>query len=377
VPNRFSVVLSLSLAVLVGYGTYWILFKVARGRSRTSRVASKPLATSLLIALLLAALLLAFVLFDQVSIPVPLTDARIPEPYAMIAAEADDFAVLQLPLGWRNSFGTWGAERTQLEYFQALHHKYMLAGNISRAPDFKFDYFARVPLFRALTDIELYRDVDTETLDRAQAQAGDLVSLYDVRYLIVHEPIPLRYPYVDTMPVTRDLAFSLLPLDPEPVASGGGATAYRVIQPALPHTVRVDFGDWTSAPYRGAGWADDEEVFAATANWALGTEARVFFPVRGAGDRRLSMQIAPFTYPDAPPQALILSLNGQRLDGAWALEDGWQVIEVPLPESLLRQGLNTLTLNFSYVTAPSSVLPDNTDDRPLSAAVDWVEVSSR
>ena len=372
VPNRFSVVLSLSLAVLVGYGTSWILFKVASSRSTSSRVVSKPLAASLI-----AALLLVFVLFDQVSIPMPLTDARVPEPYAVIAAEAGDFALLQLPLGWRNSFGTWGAERTQLEYYQALHHKYMLAGNISRAPNFKFDYFARVPLFQALTDTELYREVDTETLIRAQAQAGELMSLYDVRYLIVHEPIPLRYPYVDTMPATRDLAFSLLPLDPKPVASGGGATAYRVIQPSLPNTLRVDFGDWTSAPYRGAGWADDEEVFAATANWALGTEAQVFFPVRGAGDRGLSMQIAPFTYPDAPPQTLTLSLNSQPLDGAWMLDDGWQVIEVPLPASLLRQGLNTLTLNFDYGIAPSSVLPGNTDDRPLSAAVDWVEISSR
>jgi hypothetical protein len=353
------------------------LSKVAISRATSSRVVGKPLATSLLVALLLAALLLAFVLFDQVSIPMPLTDARIPEPYAMIAAEAGDFAVLQLPLGWRNSFGTWGAERTQLEYYQALHHKYMLAGNISRAPDFKFDYFARVPLFRALTDTELYRDVDAETLDRAQAQAGDLVSLYDIRYLIVHEPIPLRYPYVDTMPATRDLAFSLLPLDPEPVASGGGATAYRVVQPLLPDTVRVDFGDWTSAPSRGAGWADDEEIFAATANWVLGTEARVFFPVRGAGDRRLSMQIAPFTYPDAPPQTLTLSLNGQPLDGVWVLDDGWQVIEIPLPQSLLRQGLNTMTLNLGYAVAPSSVLPGNTDDRALSATVDWMEIGSR
>jgi hypothetical protein len=377
VPNRFSVVLSLSLAVLVGYGTFWILSKLASSRSTSGQTVSKPLSASLLVSLVPTALLLIVVLFDQVSIPIPLTDARVPEPYAMIAAEDGDFAVLQLPLGWRNSFGTWGAERTQLEYYQSLHHKYMLAGNISRAPSFKFDYFARIPLFRALTDTELYREVDTETLVRAQAQAGELVNLYDVRYLIVHEPIPLRYPYVDTMPATRDLAFALFPLDPEPVASGGGATAYRIIQPSLPDTVRVDFGDWTSAPYRGAGWADDEEVFAATANWASGTEASVFLPVRGGGDRLLSVQIAPFTYPDAPPQTLSLSLNGQSLDSAWVLDNGWQVIEVPLPEFLLRQGPNTLTLYFDNAIAPSSVLPGNTDDRSLSAAVDWVEISNR
>ena len=282
--------------------------------------------------------------------------------------------MLQLPLGWRNSFGTWGAERTQLQYFQSLHQKYMLAGNISRAPDFKFDYFTRIPLFRALTDTELYREVDTETLGRAADQAGELMALFDVRYLIIHDPIDLRYPYVDTMPATRDLAFSLLPLDPEPVASGDGSTVYRVVQPSLPDPLRVDFGNWTSAPYRGHGWADDEEVFAATGNWVLGTEANLFLPVRDAGDRRLSMQIAPFTYPGAPAQTVTVNLNGRPLNVSFVLDEGWQVIEVTLPESTLRQGLNTLTLSFDYAIAPSSVLPGNTDDRPLSAAVDWLEI---
>jgi hypothetical protein len=396
VPNRFSVVLSLALAVLVGYGAYWILNRVAESKianlqypagttspiSRghdVSNTQSPPAyppgqAISNLIA---GSLLLVLVLFDQVSAPLPLTDARVPRPYMTIAAQPGDFAVLQLPLGWRNSFGTWGAERTQLQYYQSWHHKRMLAGNISRAPDFKFDYYTRIPLFRALTETELYRKVDDETLARARAQAGELMTLYDVRYLIVHDSIPLRYPYVDTMSATHDLAFSLLPLDSNPVASGDGATVYRVLQPQLPDPLQVDFGDWTSAPYRGEDWADDEEVFAASANWVLGTQARIFLPVRGMGDRHLSLRIAPFAYPGASPQTLTLSLNGQPLDIAFSLREGWQVVEVALPASVLRQGLNTLTLRFDHAAAPSAVLPGVSDDRSLAAAVDWVEVGSQ
>jgi len=365
VPNRFSVVLSLALAVLVGYG-------VSKLISASQRI---PHPTYRISGLAAGCLLLALVLFDQVSVPLPLTDARVPGPYAAIAAEPGDFAVLQLPLGWRNSFGTRGAERTQLQYYQSLHHKRMLAGNISRSPDFKFDYFTRIPLFRALTETELYRDVDGETLDHARAQAGELMALYDVRYLIVHEPIPLRYPYVDTMPAVHDMAFSLLPLDPTPVASGDGATVYRVNQPPVADPLRVDFGDWTSAPYRGQGWADDEEVFAATANWVLGTEASFFFPTRGTGDYRLSMQIAPFAYPGAPPQSLTLSLNGQPLAATFSLGEGWQVVEADLPAIALRQGLNSVTVHFDRASPPSAVLPGVPDDRPLAAAVDWVEIS--
>jgi hypothetical protein len=148
-----------------------------------------------------------------------------------------------------------------------------------------------------------------------------------------------------------------------------------VIQPPLPDPLRVDFGDWRSAPYRGEGWADDEEIFAATANWAVGTEARFFFPLRGEGARRLRMQIAPFAYPGAPPQTLTLTLNDRPLDGTITLREGWQVVEVNLPAWALQQGLNTLILQFEYATSPSAALPGNQDDRPLAAAVDWIEIS--
>ena len=176
------------------------------------------------------------------------------------------------------------------------------------------------------------------------------------------------------MPATRDLAFSLLPLDSQPVASGDGAAVYRVERPAVPDTVWVDFGDWTSAPYRGEGWSDDEDVFAASANWAVGTEARVFFPVRGAGGRHLSMQIAPFAYPGGPSQTVTLSINDETQLVRILLAEGWQIIGVTLPEPALREGLNTLTLRFDHAVRPSTVLPGNTDDRPLAAAVDWMEV---
>ena len=362
-PNRFSVVLALALAVLAGYGANWLLRRKALGRHA-------------LVTLAAGCVLLAGALFDQVSAPLPLSNARIPAPYQIVAAEPGDFSILQLPLGWRNSFGTRGAERTQLQYYQSAHHKRMLAGNISRSPSFKFDYFTRIPLFRALTETELYRTVDAETMARARAQAGDLMALFDVRYFFVHDTIPSRYPYVDTMPATRDLALSLLPLEPQPVVSQDGVTLYRVVQPAVPDPLRLDFGDWSSAPYRGDGWTDDEIVFAATANWVDGRQATLYFPVRGEGERRLRLSIAPFEYPGAPPQSLRLTLNDAPLPPARMLAGGWQTVEVELPESAVGNGLNTLRIEFDHAVAPADVLTDAEDNRQLSAAVDWMEIST-
>jgi len=360
VPNRFSVVLVLALAVLVGHGAMTLFH-------RLTRLSKSGIAVTTIF-------LLVLVLFDQVSVPLPLSDARVPEVYQEIAAQEDDFAILELPLGWRNSFGTLGAEETRLQYYQARHRKRLLAGNISRAPSFKFDYFKRIPLFYAVTEAEMYRTPDEDTLARARAQAGELLRLYDIRYLVVHDAIPLRYPYVDTFRATRELALTLLPHEPTPLACADGVCIYRLIQSPLPNLLRVDFGEWRSFPYRGDGWGDDEEVFGATANWVVGTQARLFFPVRGTGERRLALRLVPFSYPGATQQTLTLTLNDQVLGRAIELDESWQIVSVRVPNSTLRQGLNTLTLHFAYAVPPATVL-DVPDNRPLAAAVDWLEVS--
>jgi hypothetical protein len=364
-PNRNSVLLMLGLAVLVGYGLYWLLDQARRRRLTMNVAWLRPT---------VAIALTAAILFEHLALPLPLTDARIPAVYETIAAEPGEFSILQLPLGWRNSFGTLGAEETRLQYYQSYHQKRLLAGNISRAPAFKFEYFKRIPLFRAITEVEMYRTPDQDTIVRAQAQAGELLTLYDIRYLIVHDAIPLRYPYVDTAGPTRELALALLPHEPTPFACAGGTCVYRLIQPSLPNPLRIELGEWRSFPYRGEGWGDDEEVFGAQANWVIGSEAHLFFPVRGAGDRRLALRIAPFAYPGAAQQTLTLTLNGRPIGKSLELGEGWQIVSLRVPHSVLRQGLNVLTLHFAHAVAPVAVL-DIPDDRPLAAAVDWLEIS--
>ena len=276
---------------------------------------------------------------DTPNSDVVLTDARIPEVYHQIGADPEEFTLMQLPLGWRNSYGTLGAERTQLQTYQAAHQRPILGGNTSRNPAFKFDYFRNIPLFYALTEAELYRGVEDPILERARSQATELMTLYNIKYLVIHDPILDRKPYEDTYLATRRLALDLIPHQPEPVYQSPGVEAFAVEQDPIPNPLALDFGYWASDPYRGEGWAGNEEIFAATANWATATEAVLFFPVRGDGERGLSIQIAPFSYPDMPAQRVNLSLNGRPLSDSFFLHEGWQPIELPLPESHLQGGL--------------------------------------
>lgn len=363
VPNRFGIPLTLALAVLVGYAVVWFNERLGRRRAslslpyNPSSQHGTSLSLSYTLILPLNLLLLALLLFDQYSVPLPLTDARVPTVYTQIGAEPEMFTLMQLPLGWRNSYGMLGAEQTQLQYYQSVHHRPILGGNTSRNPSFKFDYYANIPLFAALIGVETYQPVGETILTQARQQAPELLALYNIKYLVIHEPVPFRPPYKDTFTATRTLALDLIPHQAEPVYQSPGVQAFAVQPASIPDSLRIDLGDWTGDPYRGEGWAGNEEIFAATANWATANGAELFFPVQGPGERRLTLQLAPFSYPGMPEQQVHFSLNEQVINSSASLHEGWQTYELRLPEEVLRQGLNRLTLHFSHLAQPRQVLP--------------------
>jgi hypothetical protein len=357
-PNRNSVILMLALSVLAAYAVAWLLGAIDR---RVRRRAGPSSSGSRLGPVYLATgVLAALVLLEHLAAPMPTTDARIPEIYTQIAQEPGDFAVLQLPLGWRDSFGTLGSEQTQLQYYQAASGKPMIGGNISRAPASKMDYFARIPLFQALTDLEMYRDVAPEVDAAARAQAGDLMSLYDIRYFITTPPIPGRYPYQDTWQRTEEYALDVLPLEKPAFWEADGYRAYRVEQPPIPFPFRLDLGTPGTEPYLGQGWdiRPDEQPLGATATWVTGKTADIYVPLAGPANVTLRLAIAPLDYPGAPVQTVSASANGTPVAEDQPLRPGWQTLEVSVPASATHRGPNRLRLEFGWAASPRRVFPD-------------------
>jgi hypothetical protein len=349
VPNRFSVVLMLALAVLAAFGAHWLLRRLA-ARRRPTAPARRALPA--LAFLLLAALLL----FDGWSVPLPLTDARVPEVYDRLAADPDDYAILQLPLGWRNSFGVQGAESTQTQYYQSVHHKRLLSGNISRSPAIKFDYFARVPLLESLIALQTYGTVDAERRASDRASAADTLAFYDVRYVVVAPGVPGRPPYVDTRAAAVAYLEEVLPL--EPLYDKDGWLLYQVRRPPLPERLTIDLGAGTptAAMALGEGWSAAETIQGYTAHWAQAQGARLLLPAAAGEDYSLALHALPLDYPGAQPQQLTLSVNGRELP-AVALQPGWLTYTWEIDSSLLRQGVNDLRFGFSRLDSPAQVIP--------------------
>lgn len=359
-PNRNSVLLMLALAVLVGFGVSWLWKKLESRDWRLGRGKAQSPISNLLIVLVLA----GAILFEHLALPLPLSDFRIPDVYAQIAADPRPISVLHVPLGWRNSFGVYGPEQTILQYYQSAHGKPMLGGNISRAPDFKLEYFQRIPFFQALTEIEFGRPVASEVMDAAKAQADELMALYDVGYVLLYPPIPDKPPYSDTWQAAWQFAKETLPLEAEPFWRGDGIEAYRVIQPAGDDAFELDLGAPGTFPYRGEGWdaAEADSPYETSAIWATANESRLLIPLHGVATEDayvVRARIHPFTYPGSAAQDVQITVDDQPVGAAQALVDGWQEVEWRVPAGLLRDGLNRLALRWGYNAAPREVVGGN------------------
>ena len=341
-PNRFSVLVMLSLAVLVGFAMVWILRK-AEGRKIILPAAH--------------CLLLIALLFEHAAVPLPLTDARVPEVYAQIAREPGNFAVLTLPLGWRNSFGQLGAEDTRTQYYQSVHGKYIFPANIQRNPPFLFDYFDRISIFHSITELEFYNAISDDNLARDKVAAPALMSFFDIRYVVVNPAVLGRPPYSDTRDAIEEYLRQVLPLG-EKIYDRDGVIAYRINQAPAPARQQIIFGTDAAYPYQAEGWGRAETIGGQEANWAIQTRARVLFPVREISDYALTINALPYTYDKSPAQTMEIFVNDQPIQ-KFEMKPGWSDYAVTLPARVLRSGLNDLVVQFGYAACPRDVLPAN------------------
>ncbi len=245
-PSRYSVVLMLCVAVLAAVGAAALLRRVRPGRVR-----------------LVAALLAALFLLEHLSTPLPLSDLRIPSLYAELAAQPGDFALLELPTGWRNGARVLGRSDLLImrqQWYQTAHGKRRLGGNTSRNPEYKFQYFTQAPLLGDLialmnADRDHMRPVIAEQYpalaERGRALAPRVLDFLGAPYVVVHVAQA-------TPELLRDVEDALpLELVQEWPGSPGGEGPmhlYRVTESG-PAAWEVELSSAEGALHLAEGWA--------------------------------------------------------------------------------------------------------------------------
>lgn len=356
VPNRYSILVTIGLGVLVSYAGLWFLSWLelyARSRRTQLDAADRiglPVGKKWLgLPLAVGGLLGLGLLVEHLAAPLPLTDATVPDVYYMIGNQPGDMAVLSVPFGWRNSFGQLGAEDTRTQYYQAVAGKFLLSGQIQRNPPILFDYFRRAPILSSIMAVETYNSVDESTIARDRSIAPEFVDFFNARYLVVNPAVPNRPPYSDTRAATLDYLQKVLPLG-DKIYDTGGTVAYKINQIAPRSQIDIDFGTVDDRLYLAEGWADDEQIGGYSGNWTIRQDARVFIPLHEIRDQTLTIRALPFDYP-GHMQSLTLSVNGQPVSTV-TLAQGWKEYGFSLSHDLLRNGLNELTWRYGYLVTP-------------------------
>jgi hypothetical protein len=301
--------------------------------------------------MLISAIALAIMLFEHLSIPLPLSDLRTPALYERVAAEPGDFALLEVPPGWRNGARVAGKVDTlimQQLWNQTSHGKRVLGGNTSRNPEFKFQYFSENPtlaLLIALTNaadlpqhVALREELAARPItDEDRALAGDLAAMLRIRYVMVHrDKVP---------PETEQALRALLPLDL--VGEDGSLALYRITDDrTAPRAFRL--GDDASRVVLAEGWsppAGEPGVYAQR------SEVRLLLPLP-AEKTKIRLKGRSL----APSQQVSLVVNGREIASAFMPDEpSWLALDVPgEPE---RPPLSDVRLRFSAL-APVAELAE-------------------
>lgn len=164
VPSRWDVMVMLSMAVIVGYGLAHILNKM-KG-IYFGKISKKDVVIIVFVCI---------ILFEYLSIPYPMTSAKVPEFYYMLRDDTGDYAIIETPGNWLGSYANY-------MYYQTVHKKRIVGGYVSRIPPEDLVFVAS-PFIYQLSYIPKDIVVNDNTMDYGR----NVLNQYDIRYIILHK----------------------------------------------------------------------------------------------------------------------------------------------------------------------------------------------
>lgn len=342
-PSRWSVMVTLALAVLVGYGITWLLGIVSRWQEAGGRNRRLPTAYCLLLTVLLC---------EHLALPLPLSDMRIPDVYHTIARDEGDFTVLEIPLAWRNGYrmtGTLDQAMMFVQWYQTAHRRPILGGNTSRNPELKFQYFTESPVIQSLIAIETGHQLDDATLQRDRELAPDVLRFFGVRYVVWHSPRnPQNRAALDAARAYIEHVFPLTKFY-DTTDENGQTIAYRVHDLPPANQTIIDTRNPLVRLYFAEGWgalSDERWV------WAQRRQARLFVRYDASRPATLSMRV----FAPMPDQRVAVYVNGNFVD-TLALSAGWSESTLNLKPETLNVGMNEIVLHFDRLM-PATRMPE-------------------
>lgn len=405
-PERLGIMVMLSASVILGYSLHRLIVSV-------HSIGAHPMFHNIVLPIAAGGLLC----FEYFSIPFPIQGkAYVPSVYRYLARDQKSYTLLEMPI----SIGTSEMEiypyDANVLFFQTVHQKRIFSGLVSYLASKELRYFQYTPIFSTLLRLQAGEELSS-FLIRERAVAKELVSLLDIRYVIIrlYPSIPIFGPGIDldrasridryiqeVFPAERlweqaDAAYLeqfegihqeihqayvasdwkvFLEKVYESLSMNPIYKAYRIQRDGEKETTELNFGTPSARVHLVYGWSENESDGSVTFVWADADTSLLLLRLEGQQDRKLSAQVRPFTFPGSPSQRMWIEVNGRVVSEIelTTSEGMWQDVECVVPASYWRQGVNRVAFLFSYAQSPFEVGMGE-DRRTLAVAFQELEIA--
>lgn len=291
--GRFFVLAMLSFTVLAGYG---ISNYIKRFDVRWKRNAFVLLLTALLI-------------FEFLAVPCVISFVDKPVCYRQISEDNDDYALLEVPATNVYYCGI------KCEYYQTLHGKKIVGGQVARTPIGARDFDYKTPLIQQLVFLKPFNDI---FLNQPVTEiGGSILNYYDIRYIILHE----EYMSEEELEFVNNLLYATLKEKPA-IYDADGLVVYEVKEePIKPFMILRD------------NWHGLENWHDTPTRW-MSNNATIFVYSPENRNATISFNVTSFYC----PRDMHVYLNDELV---YEQEIGFVEVEIPVT---LKEGGNILTI---------------------------------
>ncbi len=281
--------------------------------------------------------------------------------YHQIGAEPGEFLILEVPVGPHNSFRGIFGKGGELQAYAPLHHKQLINGAVSRAPEGLTQSYRQWPLIAALAE-----EAPMPELKAARAEFTKLSNEWNIQYVLIHRDM--------LESETATFAAGLMNTQADWCFAGeegpiliytriGHAACATPDQLNLPSNGTIDLGNGHEQ-YLGPGWYYTENIGGPSARWMgreVTTTLRVNLP---AHDFRVTMMATTIV----PDQIVSVYVNSQRVADL-AIGGGWNDYAFDVPDSVITPDrLTTIDLVPAKRLSPQELTNGQSSDQRLLAA---------
>ncbi len=172
VPKRWDVLVTLSFAVLVGYGINYLLEEKFNKKSYKFKK-------------IMITIFLCLILLEYLNIPVPMSETKIPGFYNQLKKDTENYAILEIP-DIPHFAGHY-------MYYQTFHEKELINGYVSRSPPGAEKFMISTPIIDQLTNISTKKIVLENITNEDIIKGKSILKDYNIRYIILHEKYMNKY----------------------------------------------------------------------------------------------------------------------------------------------------------------------------------------